>query len=66
MRSLRYSSWICANSAVYSSSSLVQGGAGVDVAVEDGGLDLADEGRVAQQQAVGAEDGRLFLADFLA
>src|SRR5207248_1426543 len=36
---------------------------GVDAAGADDRLDLADEGDVAQQQAVGAEDGRLVLAD---
>ena len=44
---------------------LVQGGGGIDVAIEDGRLDLADEGGVAEQQAMGAEDGGLVLADLL-
>ena len=42
---------------------LVQGGAGVDVALQDARLDLADQGGVAEEQAVAAEDGRLVLAD---
>ena len=42
---------------------VVQGGAGVDLTIANDGLDLANQGRVAQQQAVGAKDGRLFLAE---
>ena len=34
-------------------------------ALEDVRLDLADEGGIAQQQAMGAEDGGLVLADLL-
>ena len=41
----------------------MQGGAGVDLTIANDGLDLANQGRVAQQQAVGAKDGRLFLAE---
>jgi hypothetical protein len=44
---------------------LVQGGAGIDVAGEDGVLDLADQGGVAQQGPVGAEDGGLILSQLL-
>ena len=44
---------------------LVQGGAGIDLAMEDGGLDLADECRIAQQQAMSTEDGGLVLAELL-
>ncbi len=45
---------------------LAQGGGGVDLAFLDGGLDLGAEGRVAQQQAMGAKDGGLVLTDLLA
>ena len=44
---------------------LLEGGGGVDALVGDGGADLADEGGVAEEQLVGAEDGGLFLADLL-
>src|SRR5262249_61999783 len=36
---------------------------GVDLAIDNDRLDLANQGRVAQQQAVGAEDGRFLLAE---
>ena len=44
---------------------LLDGGGRVDALVHDGGADFADEGGVAQQQLMGAEDGRLVLADLL-
>src|SRR5205085_12460376 len=42
-----------------------QDGLGVHVPVENGRLDLADEGGVAEELAVRAEDGRLVFADLL-
>ena len=44
---------------------LLDGGGGVDALFGDGGADLADEGGVAEEQLVGAEDGGLVLADLL-
>ena len=45
---------------------LVQGGGGVELVVEDERLDLGDEGRVAEEHPVGAEDGGRVLADLAA
>ena len=45
---------------------LAQGGRGVDVAFENGGSDARAERRIAQQQAMGAKDGGLILANLLA
>ena len=43
----------------------LQGGGGVDLVGQDGGLDLADQRRIAQELAMGAENGRLVLADLV-
>ena len=65
MRSCRYLSVIWLKRRLVFVEGLLQGGGGVDALVGDGGVDLADKGGIAEKQPVGAEDGRLFLADLL-
>jgi hypothetical protein len=44
---------------------LVQGAVRVEMAVEDGGLDLAEQRRIAQQQTMRLKDGCFLVADLL-
>ena len=65
MRSCRYASAIWLEELVVLVEESSQGGGGVDLVVQDVRLDLGDQRRIAQEQAMGAEDGGLVLADLL-